>query len=200
MNFLLLYLVINDLFFVLLCSDLLRFLNIISSFFHSIWHAVISLLAIRNFGGLPIYSWSHHKELWFIFRHSCFELFLYYLCSIQCENTKLENYGSNSIKQGQSHQIMKKNSFQYKKPQLCIRPVLFHCNLRSLSITTLKVQCHEIFELNFFSLIKPIWAPDKPAKNLFSRRYSNLNLEKFDSAQANTARSRNFWQASPLKS
>ena len=99
-----------------LCSDLLRFLNIISSFFHSIWHAVFSLLAIRNFGGLPIYSWSRHKELWFIFRHSCFELFLYYLCSIQCENTKLENYGSNSIKQGQSHQIMKKNSFQYKKP------------------------------------------------------------------------------------
>ena len=55
------------------------------------------------------------------------------------------------------------------------------------------------FRTLFFSLIKPIWAPDKQAKmvflkNLFSRRYSNLKFEKFDSAsaQANTARSWNF--------
>ena len=31
----------------------------------------------------------------------------------------------------------------------------------------LKGQCHEIFELYFFSLIKPIWAPDKQAKMVF---------------------------------
>ena len=62
---------------------------------------------------------------------------------------------------------------------------------------TLKGQCHEIFELYFFALIEPIWAPDKQAKtvflkNSFSRRYSNLKFGKFDSAQANTARSRIF--------
>ena len=53
------------------------------------------------------------------------------------------------------------------------------------------------FRPQFFSLIEPIWVPDKQAKmvflkNLFSRRYSNLKFEKFDSAQANTARSRFF--------
>ena len=53
------------------------------------------------------------------------------------------------------------------------------------------------FRTLFFSLIKPIWAPDEHAKmvflkNSFSRRYSNLKFEKFDSAQTNTARSRNF--------
>ena len=58
----------------------------------------------------------------------------------------------------------------------------------------IKGQCHEIFELHFFSLIEPIGALDKQAKmvflkNSFSRRYSNLKFEKFDSAQANTARS-----------
>ena len=68
---------------------------------------------------------------------------------------------------------------------------------RHVADNGLKGQCHEIFELYFFSLIKPIWAPDKQAKmvflkNSFSRRYSNLKFEKFDSAQANTARSRNF--------
>ena len=31
----------------------------------------------------------------------------------------------------------------------------------------LKRQCHEIFELYFFSLIGPIWAPDKQAKMVF---------------------------------
>ena len=44
---------------------------------------------------------------------------------------------------------------------------------------SLKGQCHEIFDLYFFSLIKPIWSPDKQAKmvflkNSFSRRYSNF--------------------------
>ena len=53
---------------------------------------------------------------------------------------------------------------------------------------TLKGQCHEIFDLYFFPLIEPIWSPDKQAKmvfikNSFSRRYSNLKIEKFDSAQ-----------------
>ena len=67
---------------------------------------------------------------------------------------------------------------------------------RRLLLYWLKGQCHEIFDFNFFALIEPIWAPDKQAKmlflkNSFSRRYSNLKLEKFDSAQANTARSRN---------
>ena len=45
-------------------------------------------------------------------------------------------------------------------------------------------------------LIQPIWAQNKPAKpaslkNSFLRRFSNFKLEKFDSAQANTAWSRN---------
>ena len=58
----------------------------------------------------------------------------------------------------------------------------------------LKGQCHEIFDLYFFSLIEPIWAPDKQAKivflkNSFLRRYLNLKFEKIDSAQANTVRS-----------
>ena len=61
----------------------------------------------------------------------------------------------------------------------------------------LKGQCHEIYDLYiFFSWIEPIWAPDKQSKmvflkNLFSR-IMNLKLEKFDSAQTNTARSRIF--------
>ena len=43
----------------------------------------------------------------------------------------------------------------------------------------LKGQCHEIFDLYIFSLIEPIWAPDKQAemvflKDSFSRRYSNF--------------------------
>ena len=47
----------------------------------------------------------------------------------------------------------------------------------------------------FFSLMEPIWSPDKQAKmvflkNSFSPRYLNLKLEKFDFMQANTARSR----------
>ena len=62
----------------------------------------------------------------------------------------------------------------------------------------LKGQCHEIFDLYFFSLIEPIWSPDKQAKmvflkNSFSRRYSNLKFEKNDSAQANTERSQYFF-------
>ena len=53
------------------------------------------------------------------------------------------------------------------------------------------------FRPQFFSLIVPIWVPDKQAKmiflnNSFSRRYLNLMFEKFDSSQANTARSRIF--------
>ena len=69
---------------------------------------------------------------------------------------------------------------------------------------TLKGQCHEIFDLYFFSLIEPIWSPDKQAKmvflkNSFSQRYSNLKFEKIDSAQANTARSRFFFQSQPFK-
>ena len=56
-----------------------------------------------------------------------------------------------------------------------------------------------------FSLIEPIWSPDKQAKmvfhkNSFLRRYSNLKFKKFNSAQAKTARSRFFFKASPLKS
>ena len=31
------------------------------------------------------------------------------------------------------------------------------------NLVSLKGQCHEIFELYCFSLIKPIWAPDKQA-------------------------------------
>ena len=49
----------------------------------------------------------------------------------------------------------------------------------------------------YFSLIKPIWAPDKQAKMVFLKiRFrediSNLQFEKFDSAQANTAQSQIF--------
>ena len=56
----------------------------------------------------------------------------------------------------------------------------------------LKWQCHEIFWQFFISLIQPIWPPNKKAKtdflrNSFSRRYSNVKFETFDSAQANTA-------------
>ena len=36
-------------------------------------------------------------------------------------------------------------------------------------------------------------------KDSFSRRYSNLKFEKFDSAQANTSRSRNFSTSQPFK-
>ena len=32
---------------------------------------------------------------------------------------------------------------------------------------TLKGQCHEIFDLYIFSLIEPIWAPDKQAEMVF---------------------------------
>ena len=71
----------------------------------------------------------------------------------------------------------------------------------------LKWQCHKIFDLNLFSQIDPIWAPDKQArmvlliKNSFLRRYSNLKFEKFDSAQCNTVLwgVEIFWQASALK-
>ena len=31
----------------------------------------------------------------------------------------------------------------------------------------LKGQCHEIFELNFFLFIEPIWAPEKQTKMIF---------------------------------
>ena len=46
-----------------------------------------------------------------------------------------------------------------------------------LKLTDLKGQCHEIFTF-FYSLIEPIWAPDKQAKMVFlkysfSQRYSN---------------------------
>ena len=62
-----------------------------------------------------------------------------------------------------------------------------------LTMCNLKEQCHKIFNLYFFSLIQPIWAPDKQAnmvflKHSFLRRYSNFKFEKFDSTQANTAR------------
>ena len=45
---------------------------------------------------------------------------------------------------------------------------------------SLKGQCHEIFELYFFPLNEPIWAPDKQAKMVFLknsclRRYSNFS-------------------------
>ena len=67
-------------------------------------------------------------------------------------------------------------------------------------LSPLKGQCHEIFWHFFISWIEAIWAPDKQAKmvllkNSFSRRYSNLKFEKIDSAQANTARSRIFFQS-----
>ena len=66
-----------------------------------------------------------------------------------------------------------------------------------LSPVALQRQCHEIYNLYFFSWIEPIWAPDKHAEmvfltNSFSRRCSNLKFEKVDSTQANTAGSRNF--------
>ena len=67
-------------------------------------------------------------------------------------------------------------------------PPLYFVLVCSGKLTLLKGQCHEIFELYFFSLIKPIWAKMVFLKNSFSRRYSNLKFEKFDSAQANTAR------------
>ena len=37
----------------------------------------------------------------------------------------------------------------------------------AISHITLKGQCHEMFDLYFFSLIEPIWAPDKQAKMVF---------------------------------
>ena len=61
---------------------------------------------------------------------------------------------------------------------------------------TLKVVCHEIFDLQFFSWFKPIWAPDKQAKKVFSNsvsilpRYSITKFEKFDSAVYMTTESK----------
>ena len=56
------------------------------------------------------------------------------------------------------------------KPKNLVRVVLY--------VYILKGQCHEIFDLNFFALIEPIWASDKQAKmlflkNSFLQRYSN---------------------------
>ena len=79
----------------------------------------------------------------------------------------------------------------------------------------LKWQCHEIHEilLHFFiSLIQPNLAPDKQVKIVslkksFLWKYSNLQFEKFDSPQANTARCRIdkltknvglYWNSSPV--
>ena len=74
-----------------------------------------------------------------------------------------------------------------KEPFFVFKFVLIGLISLLLSMNSfLKGQCHEIFD---FSLIEPIWSPDKQAemvflKDSFSQRYSNL---KFDSAQANTA-------------
>ena len=56
----------------------------------------------------------------------------------------------------------------------------------------------------FISLFQPIWAPNKHAKtgflkNSFSRRYFKFD-EKFDSAQANTARSQTLKKIIILRS
>ena len=61
----------------------------------------------------------------------------------------------------------------------------------------IKVAVSRDFRPQLFSQIEPSWAPDKQAQmglleNSFSRRYSNLKLEKFDSAQSYTARNRNL--------
>ena len=42
-----------------------------------------------------------------------------------------------------------------------------HQILFSLIFDNLKGQCHEIFDLYIFSLIEPIWAPDKQAEMVF---------------------------------
>ena len=70
-----------------------------------------------------------------------------------------------------------------------------------LDICIIKVAVSRDF---FISLIQPIWTPEKQVKmfpllNLFLRRYSNFQFEKFDSAQAITARSRNFLTSQPIK-
>ena len=38
---------------------------------------------------------------------------------------------------------------------------------KSRDTASLKGQCHEIFDLYFFSLVEPIWSPDKQAKMVF---------------------------------
>ena len=38
-------------------------------------------------------------------------------------------------------------------------------------LINLKGQCHEIFDLYIFSLIEPIWAPDKQAKFFLKIRF-----------------------------
>ena len=47
--------------------------------------------------------------------------------------------------------------------------LLFPLPFRSTNVQffNLKRQCHEIFDLYFFSWIEPIWAPDKQAKMVF---------------------------------
>ena len=58
----------------------------------------------------------------------------------------------------------------------------------------LKGQSSKIFDLQFFSSFEPAWATDQWVKTVsflvsFSSRYSNLSIEKTDSAQYHTAQS-----------
>ena len=41
----------------------------------------------------------------------------------------------------------------------------------------LKGQCHKIFDLYFFPLIKPIWAPDKQSKMDFLKNLFSLRIQ-----------------------
>ena len=57
---------------------------------------------------------------------------------------------------------------------------------------TLKRQCHKIF-WHFFSLIQPIWVPDKQSKMVSLKIcFGEDILEKRDSAQYHTAQSQDI--------
>ena len=77
-----------------------------------------------------------------------------------------------------------------------VSPLLFFLTIY-VARHFLKGVCHEIFDLQFFSWLKPIWAPDKQAK-IFSNsvsislRYSITKFEKIDFAVCSTPRSQNF--------
>ena len=82
-----------------------------------------------------------------------------------------------------------KSKFEATQGRKWVAFVDINWRLKSHLTVFLKGQCHEIFELYFFSVIKPIWALDKQAKMVFlkdsfSRRYSNKKFEKFDSARS----------------
>ena len=66
------------------------------------------------------------------------------------------------------------------------------------TLSPLKVQNHEIFDLYFVHESNPPGPLIKKQakiiflKNSFSRRYSNLKFKKFNAAQTNTSQSRHF--------